>query len=63
VVALTEPLPEANLQRGQVGTVVEIYADGACEVDFSDTDGQTCALLAVAAHQLMRLHYSLVSAG
>jgi len=31
VVALTVDLPEYNLYRGQVGTVVEILADGADE--------------------------------
>jgi hypothetical protein len=37
VVALTVDLPEYNLWRGQVGTVVEILADGqAFEVEFSD---------------------------
>ncbi len=37
VVALTVDLPDYNLWRGQVGTVVEILADGkAFEVEFSD---------------------------
>ena len=42
VVALTGNLPEYNLRRGQVGTVVEILADGkAFEVEFSARDGRT----------------------
>ena len=42
VVALTVDLPEANLWRGQVGTVVEILAGGtAFEVEFSDREGRT----------------------
>ena len=42
VVALTGDLPEYNLRRGQVGTVVEILADGeAVEVEFSARDGRT----------------------
>ena len=37
VVALTVDIPEYNLWRGQVGTVVELLADGAAfEVEFSD---------------------------
>jgi hypothetical protein len=37
VVALTADRPEDNLWRGQVGTVVEILANGqAFEVEFSD---------------------------
>ena len=36
VVGLTVDLPEYNLRRGQVGTVVEVLADGtAFEVEFS----------------------------
>ena len=42
VVALTHDLPEHNLWRGQVGTVVEILSNGdAYEVEFSDRDGRT----------------------
>lgn len=42
VVALTVDLPEVNLWRGQVGTVVEILPDGeAYEVEFSGRDGRT----------------------
>ena len=42
VVALTVDLPQDNLWRGQVGTVVEILANGqAFEVEFSDRNGRT----------------------
>jgi len=42
VVALTIDRPEDNLWRGQVGTVVEILANGrAFEVEFSDRNGRT----------------------
>ncbi|MEG4090981.1 DUF4926 domain-containing protein [Microcoleus sp. Pol12B4] len=42
VVALTVDLPEYNLWRGQVGTVVELLADSAAfEVEFSDRNGRT----------------------
>lgn len=41
VVALTEDIPKHNLKRGEVGTVVEILANGeAYEVEFSDDNGQ-----------------------
>lgn len=40
VVALTADLPEYNLWYRQVGTIVELLADGAAfEVKFSDRDG------------------------
>lgn len=57
VVALTEDLPEKNLVRGQVGTIVEMYEPDAYEVEFSDDDGRTYALLPLRAHQLMVLHH------
>lgn len=57
VVALTEDLPERGLRRGQVGTVVEILADGVFEVEFADSRGVTYAMLALHADQLIVLHY------
>ncbi|GIL12637.1 MAG: DUF4926 domain-containing protein [Chloroflexota bacterium] len=57
VVALTEDLPERDLLRGQVGTVVEILAPDAYEVEFSDNNGRTYAMLALRGDQLMVLHY------
>jgi hypothetical protein len=62
VVALTEDLPERGLVRGQVGTVVEDLASGVYEVEFSDHDGRTYAMLALRADQLMVLHHEPVSA-
>ena len=57
VVALIADLPERGLLRGQVGTVVEILAPGAFEVEFSDDQGHTYAQLALRDSQLMVLHY------
>lgn len=59
VVALCEEWPERGLRRGQVGTVVEVLPPGAIEVEFSDDEGRTLALLAVPAERLMVLHYDL----
>jgi len=57
VVALTENLPEHKLERGQVGTVVEVLAPGVYEVEFNDNDGRTYAELAVKEDDLLVLHY------
>lgn len=63
VVALTVDLPEYNLWRGQVGTVVEILADGAAfEVEFSDRDGRTYESLGLRPDQIMVLHYEPINA-
>lgn len=58
VVALTVDIPELNLQRGQVGTVVDILGAGkALEVEFSDRDGHTYASLGLRPDQVMVLRY------
>ncbi len=63
VVALTVDLPQCNLQKGQVGTVVEILAEGAAfEVEFSDPNtGQTYESLGLRSEQIMVLHFEPVS--
>ena len=33
------------LRRGQIGTVVMTYQDGACEVEFADRDGRAFEIL------------------
>ena len=59
VVALTVDLPEYNLWRGQVGTVVEILASGtAFEVEFSDREGRTYESLGLRPDQILVLHYA-----
>lgn len=59
VVALTVDLPDYNLWRGQVGTVVEILANGnGFEVEFSDNAGRTFESLGLRADQFMVLHFA-----
>jgi Domain of unknown function (DUF4926) len=58
VVALIVDLPEQNLWRGQVGTVVEILGDGvAFEVEFSDRNGRTYESLGLRPDQIMVLYF------
>ncbi len=57
VVALLEDLPEEDLKRGQVGTVVEEWETGVYEVEFADTNGVAYAMLALRASQLMTLYW------
>ncbi len=61
VVALLQDLPEEGLVRGQVGTVVENWAPGIYEVEFSNDDGRTYAMVALKSEQLMRLHHEPVN--
>ena len=55
-VALIDDLPERNLKRGEVGTIVEILAPDVFEVEFSDDEGQTYAELSLRDDQLIALH-------
>ena len=57
VVAVLEDLPEHDLKRGQVGTLVEEWEPGVFEVEFSDTNGITYAMVALRAEQLMVLYW------
>lgn len=61
VVALLEDLPEHGLVRGQVGMVVEICAEDVFEVEFSDDQGATYAMVALKAEQLMKLIHEPVN--
>ena len=55
-VALLEDLPQRNLNRGEVGTIVELLAPDVYEVEFCDDEGQTYAELALRREQLIVLH-------
>jgi hypothetical protein len=55
-VALLEDLPPRNLQRGEVGAVVEILAPDVDEVEFCDDEGRTYAMFALRGEQLIVLH-------
>ena len=62
VVALTTDLPEYKLYRGQVGTVVEVLADGdAFEVEFSDQNGRTYESVGLRDTQIMVLHFEPIT--
>jgi hypothetical protein len=63
VVALLQDVPAKHfengrallLRRGQIGTVVMSYPDGACEVEFADRDGRAFAILSLRPEQLIVL--------
>ncbi|HEV7670430.1 MAG TPA: DUF4926 domain-containing protein [Thermoanaerobaculia bacterium] len=57
-VALTVDVPNLNLRRGQVGTVVDFLGGGqALEVEFCDREGRTFASLGLRPDQVMVLRY------
>jgi len=58
VVALIVDLPQYNLMRGQVGTIVEMLANGAAfEVEFSERNGRTYESVGLRTEQFMVLHF------
>ena len=57
VVALIEALPAEGLRRGEVGTVVDQWADGVFEVEFSDDSGEAYAFAALRSDQLLPLYH------
>jgi len=56
-VALLKSLPEYNLQKGQVGSVVMVHDDAHFEVEFIDASGHTLALCILSASDLLLLRY------
>jgi hypothetical protein len=44
-VALTRDLPEFRLRTGDIGTVLELYNRDSLEVEFTDREGDTVAVL------------------
>jgi hypothetical protein len=62
VVALLADVPEHALVRGQVGTIVEHLAGDMFEVEFSNDQGRTYALVPLSTQCVMRLHHQPVQA-
>ncbi len=56
-VALLHDLPAHGLVRGQVGTIVDVHSPDAVEVEFSDNQGRTYAMLALLNDELVQLHH------
>lgn len=59
VVALLNELPQQNLLRGQIGTVIEKYTETDFEVEFSDNGGKTIAMVLLNTEDIMLLHNQL----
>jgi Domain of unknown function (DUF4926) len=56
-VALLTDLPEQQLGRGQVGTVIELLDDKNLLVEFSDDQGRAYAVAPCPRADLLVLHY------
>jgi len=58
-VALLKAMPGKNLRIGQVGAVVEILGDDNFEIEFTDKQGRTIALLPLKRADLLVLQYEM----
>jgi hypothetical protein len=56
-VALLTDCPEAQLARGQVGTIIEMLDGQTALVEFSDDDGRAYAIVPCLTSELLALHY------
>jgi hypothetical protein len=57
VVALLEDKPAEGLVAGQVGTIVEVHAPDAFEVEFLDSQGRTVAVSEFKREELLVLKH------
>lgn len=62
VVAILKDASGEGVVPGQVGTVVELLAPNVYEVEFSNQNGETIAILAVEEKYLLLLHFEPVAA-
>ncbi|MBW3570113.1 MAG: DUF4926 domain-containing protein [Gemmatimonadetes bacterium] len=51
-VVLVRDMPEAGLRTGDLGAIVQVYADDAVEVEFVTASGRTLALQTLASRDL-----------
>ena len=58
-VALLKAMPGKNLRTGQVGAVVEILGDDNFEIEFTDKQGRTIALVPLKRADLLVLQYEM----
>ena len=61
VVALLQDIPEEKLSRGMVGTVVEPLDDENVLVEFSNSDGETLAIVPLQINSLLVLEWEPAS--
>jgi len=54
-VVLDRDLPEHNLQRGDLGTVVEIYEPDGLEIEFVAASGDTQAVLTLNPRDIRKV--------
>lgn len=59
IIALLTDIPDKNLIKGQVGTIVEVLSDNNYEVEFCNQKGETVSTCPVESNNLLLLHYEI----
>ena len=54
-VALTHDIPDAGLRKGDLGSIVEVHAPDALEVEFVAASGRTQALLELSSADIRQV--------
>jgi hypothetical protein len=57
IVALTQPLPEQHLRRGELGVVIDIGPNEHYLLEFADRNGVPYATTTVAIDGLMKVYF------
>ncbi|MDP8244976.1 MAG: DUF4926 domain-containing protein [Candidatus Hinthialibacter antarcticus] len=56
-IVLTKDLPESNLVKGDIGTIVQVYENGrGYEVEFMTLNGGTVSVETLTADQVRQIH-------
>ena len=59
VVAVLNDMPDRNLLKGQVGTIVEQLDENVFEVEFVNSKGETIAMEEIHEDNLFLLHFEI----
>ena len=59
VVAVLNDLPDRNLLKGQVGTIVEQLDENVFEVEFVNSKGETIVMEEIHEDNLFLLHFEI----
>lgn len=60
-VVLLKSIPSKNVQRGDVGCVVEIHQPDTYEIEFVDENGHTKALVTLPGSDVIRLNLNIAA--
>lgn len=60
-VALLKDIPFHNLEKGDVGAVVNVLDNHTVDVEFVDKNGKTVAVMSLSEEDIIRLNINLMA--